>query len=487
MNNPSAFMRNLRRALTDVERSAAASPKRALQREDARDRFAAYVTRTHEPSAVREAGTHDEPDVHETARAWAPVKLLGAGAAIVFATAAAVLFVLQSRDHRVDTHALDHESSPTAFFVDAPARADSTARIPERGELGRIIAADVEPVRVRFGDGSNVRFETASAGRIVRADGRGADVLLERGRAHVSIVHHAETRYRVHAGPYIVSVTGTEFDAQWDATRAALRVSMQEGHVTIAGCGDERSAAKSESIELVCAREAEPAPVAMPPVHETPPARTVPATPSTPPVRIPRVVPTPSATVASVEPASPAPATEPSGIAAVVSELAPAPESASPSGNVALIGRARRSSASGNYNDAFAAVAGNYENLVDNAAESDVWLLADAARLSGHAREATIGYLRVRNRFPHSGAKAAFFLGRIANDSGRLQEAAAWYESSIVEDPKGTLASDAMGRAMEARERTGDLGAARSWAKTYLERFGEGAHAAHAHRLLENQ
>jgi len=93
----------------------------------------------------------------------------------------------------------------------------------------------------------------------------------------------------------------------------------------------------------------------------------------------------------------------------------------------------------------------------------------------------------LRTRFPKSRAAsmAAYTLGASAFDQRQaFADAANWFETYLREQPRGALAREALGRLMEARERAGQIEAARSAAQRYLDAYPTGPHEQLARRLL---
>ena len=80
---------------------------------------------------------------------------------------------------------------------------------------------------------------------------------------------------------------------------------------------------------------------------------------------------------------------------------------------------------------------------------------------------------------------AAFHLGQLAFDGAHAYaDAHRWFTAYLAERPGGALASEALGRTMEAEQRLGDLAAARETARRYLARYPAGAHANLANSLV---
>ena len=118
---------------------------------------------------------------------------------------------------------------------------------------------------------------------------------------------------------------------------------------------------------------------------------------------------------------------------------------------------------------------------------ADLMALAEAARYEGVTPLArrTLGV--VRSRFPGSGQahKAAFLLGRMAEDGdGDLAGALAWYGRYLDDAPRGAFRDEALGRKMTATLRLLGQGQARPLAEEYLRRFPAGSYATPARAIL---
>lgn len=115
-------------------------------------------------------------------------------------------------------------------------------------------------------------------------------------------------------------------------------------------------------------------------------------------------------------------------------------------------------------------------------------LAADAARLSGHPREAAAHLTQLIERYPHDvrARLAAFTLGRLAlHELNQPLLAARSFARAYALDPDGELAADALAREAEAYHRAGDRGGARAAAKRYLARYPEGARRKELSSYLE--
>jgi len=106
---------------------------------------------------------------------------------------------------------------------------------------------------------------------------------------------------------------------------------------------------------------------------------------------------------------------------------------------------------------------------------------ADAARLAGDVVLARELYVDVRARFPGTpqAGRSAFLLGRMAQASGALDEAVAWFEIA-ARDERGAYAQEALGRWTEIEQSRGDVARARVLAADYLKRHPGGPYARYA-------
>jgi transmembrane sensor len=117
----------------------------------------------------------------------------------------------------------------------------------------------------------------------------------------------------------------------------------------------------------------------------------------------------------------------------------------------------------------------------------ELLLAADAARLSGHPREA-LPYLARAERLAGSdsrGASAAFTTGRILARLGRAAEAASAFERVLEGEPSGSLAESAIVRAVEAHESAGNRARAAILARRYVASFPDGRWVERMRSLAE--
>ena len=317
---------------------------------------------------------------------------------------------------------------------------------------------------VTFSDGTQMRMEPRSRGRVVDLDRRGGRVALFDGRAHVEVRHRSDTRWLFQAGPFEVRVHGTAFTIGWDAVRARFDLRMESGVVSVAGplSGGEIVVGAGETLSIGLGDEERataggkaPAAAASPPPGAGPPV-------------------------------------EPSADSSAGQAVAPG-RSGSRRREIAGRGHARP------VRDWRAELADGQASLVvadaqrrglgqvlETADSEDLAALADAARYVGSEDLARRALLSQRRRFAGSvrAAEASFLLGRLEDESSAASpHALAWYDRYLEEAPAGTYVSEAMGRKMMVLERAHRHDEAAAIASDYLRRFPAGSYA-HAARLL---
>jgi TolA-binding protein len=345
---------------------------------------------------------------------------------------------------------------PLTFTVGTP---------PRPGVLGESVAAPAESgTSLRFSEGSRIALDPLGRAKVARSNAAGAELVLESGRARVDIVPRVESLWRVQTGPFVVLVTGTRFDVEWDPASDRFQLALYEGKVTVSGCsfGAGKKLIAGERAEASCNAK-------------TDTVRPISAAPRGEP--------------AKAEQPKGAAALEPSG--ALGGAEPPNREARTPGERPARAPNDWTALArSGRYRDAYAAAssAGIAEECGRRNAD-DVFLLGETARLSDHPEDARRAYQAVRRRFPGSAAaaQAAFGLGRLEVRAGNKGASAAWFEAYLAEQPSGPLAQAALGRLLEARVELGDTRAARDTARAYLQRYPAGPHAEAARDVLTNE
>lgn len=317
---------------------------------------------------------------------------------------------------------------------------------PHAGAVASWMEALDSELPLRFSDGSTVLFARGARGRVESLTASGSTLLLERGRAVVSVRHRAGTRWSVSAGPFQVAVTGTRFSVEWDPRALSFTLVMEDGSVLVSG------PPPYESVSLVAGqtfRAVLERPATLAPTNDAPSAATT--------------VPEPAGRV-SAEPA-------PSG--------APSTASGAARPGVEEPGW-RELGRRGEYPRAIQAVdREGSATVIAGASAPDLLLLGDVARFSGRPQLAREAYLAARARAPGTtaAAQAAFALGRLGDG------ALGWFQRYLAEAPDGPLSREALGRVLELQHGAKSSEAAAT-ARRYLATFPAGPHAALARSVV---
>jgi TolA-binding protein len=314
-------------------------------------------------------------------------------------------------------------------------------------EDGRVIGA--EATKIVFSDGSEATLGRGAEAQVDKLTEHGAEVVLKRGSMRVSIAKKAQAAWTVAAGPYDVQVTGTAFDVTWSNQAQTFDLRMQSGAVIVTGplalsgiplrAGQHMFGGVKEGRLTVEGGSSAPA----------------------------------AAPVVGLEPA-----------AAAATPVPNAPALAARAGNEPHAWT--RQVAQGKFNAVLAeAEQRGLDRTLGSGSLEELAALADAARYAGRGAIAKRVLLAERQRFPSSAPArdAAFFLGRIAEDSGG--GAIEWYERYVSESPRGPYASQAFGRKMMLLYKQRGAAAAEPVAQEYLKRFPNGPYAAAARKIDE--
>jgi hypothetical protein len=308
-----------------------------------------------------------------------------------------------------------------------------------RGELGApLVAAEARPLDLVFSDGSFLALAPTGRARVTAIDSRGAAILVERGRADVSVVPRKNGSWRVDVGPFEIHVKGTRFSIDWDPETEQLDFHLHKGAVVItAPCLEGgRSLVAGESLNASCRARAPE--LAAPAV--APPAPVVAA--EVRPTARPRLAATPAAPTW------------------------------------------RQLAGAQDYRAALAAaVRLGFERELRLGSPADLLVLGDVARLAGDPERAVQAYEAARRKHP-AADRSAFAIGLVEFDHHhRYRQAAGWFAAYLGEQPDGPLVEEAQGRLMEAWQRAGEPGRAREVGAAYLARYPRGQYAELARRL----
>jgi transmembrane sensor len=305
-------------------------------------------------------------------------------------------------------------------------------RFADGRSLGAVEASPVGAV-LPMSDGS--RVDLAGGARFVPLESNGASfvAVLERGSAHFEVRPGGPRRWQIECGLATVEVVGTGFDCARAPGR--LRVSVQHGAVLVRGerVPDRvRRLAAGESLEVLDA----PAPAE--------------ANRQRPSDRAPEA---PGATIVAA----------PARRDPVVAEGA---------------GAWRELARDGHHREAFATL--GPQGLLRETKRrgvTDLLVLADVARLSGHTAQAVAPLERILRDFPGDpqAPLAALALGRLELDTlDRPAKAAAALNRALSLGVPLSLREDVRTRLVEAYARAGNRAAAQAAAAAYLREFPNG-------------
>jgi len=312
-------------------------------------------------------------------------------------------------------------------------------------------------IKLLFNEGTEFLLMPGTRSRLRAVDASGARIAIEQGTAsfQVTPAPGKDRRWQVDVGPFLVTVKGTVFTVSWDAATETFELKLRHGRVAVSGpvngktTGGEIEVQAGQRLRVDLPRGETV-------ISEQDPSdwNDAPAAPAAPP--------------------SEAPADRPA--------RPPAPRHVDGD-------RGWAAALAGGQLDRILAEAehAGVRATLDKASSDDLLALADAARYRRRMELARDALLAERRRFPDSPRTldAAFLLGRVeeASDSG-LQRALGWYDDYLTRAPKGTYASEALGRKMTLTSKLQGASRARPVAEEYLRRFPNGTYAGPARAFV---
>jgi len=334
------------------------------------------------------------------------------------------------------------------------------------GDGGYLRELGSDGITLSFSEGTEFALMPGTRGRLRAVDGSGARIAIEHGTASFRVTPASKRRWLVEVGPFLVTVKGTVFTVSWDPSSERLDLSLRRGRVTVSGPvsgGDITLQAGQRLVVNLPASEAL--------ITEEKTEQAWGALPSD-----------------SVVPPTPGPSERPSpsaqrpagrGAAAAWPEPSDAKVESERGWTEAL--------ASGQWDQILAeAEHGGVKATLEKAPIEDLFALADAARYRRHMDLARQTLLAARRRFPGSARSldAAFLLGRVEEESDNgMEKAVRWYNAYLARAPRGTYASEALGRKMILSSKIGGTARAQPVAQEYLRRFPRGSYAGSARAL----
>lgn len=374
-----------------------------------------------------------------------------------------------------------------------------------------------EGTELRFSEGTLARVQKNSRAMVSHLDARGATVTLAEGSLHLKVVKRPRAAWRVEAGPYLVQVTGTQFDVHWNEARKHFQIDLHEGSVNVSGpslLSPQRLAA-GHTLRV----DGQDAPMTITPLSANSPTALLGAAPITPPSSITQATLDPLAPRArqwayvphkrahariatsgtATRAAAPVPsAAAPQPPARLESSVAIAPPRPAPTSPAPAVLPPPQPPAPVSWSTLlqggdFAAVVHEAEResveaVVAQRPLPDLQALADAGRYTGNAAIARKALQALRQRFAQSEAaqKATFELGRLEDDHARAPaRAVPWYKQYLSESPRGVFAEDALVRLMIAHVALKHDDLAALDADKYLQLYPTGGHTDLAKKVSQ--
>jgi transmembrane sensor len=293
---------------------------------------------------------------------------------------------------------------------------------------------------VDFGEGARVTVGAGGRLEVLERDEQRVTLALPRGLSQFDIKPGGSRRFRIECAGVTVEVVGTQFSVE--RSLRAVRVEVQRGRVLVRGAGVPGGARAVDAGAVLVVETASEAPKAL--------GDQLSPSPSAAPRAAPSV---------SSSPAAPASGERDAG--AVWREAASDEDWNRAWASLGSEGVARQSGRADSVTELFA--------------------LADVARLSGHPEAAVVPLRKIVERHAEDprAAVAAFTLGRVWLDAlGNPALAVSAFKDALALRLPASLAEDAQARLVEALARSGDVQEAHAAAVVYRGRYPAGARRA---------
>jgi ferric-dicitrate binding protein FerR (iron transport regulator) len=102
-------------------------------------------------------------------------------------------------------------------------------------ESGYVRSTGPSGARLTFSDGTEVDLQDGARARIAAVDAHGARLAIENGHAALNIARLPGAAWYVDAGPFVIQVTGTQFDVDWSSYDDTLSVDLHDGSLVVSG------------------------------------------------------------------------------------------------------------------------------------------------------------------------------------------------------------------------------------------------------------
>jgi ferric-dicitrate binding protein FerR (iron transport regulator) len=102
-------------------------------------------------------------------------------------------------------------------------------------DSGYVRSSGPSGARLSFSDGTRVDLQDGARARIAAVDAHGARLAIENGHAALNVAHLAHAAWYVDAGPFVIQISGTQFDVDWSSYDDTLSVDLHEGSLVVSG------------------------------------------------------------------------------------------------------------------------------------------------------------------------------------------------------------------------------------------------------------
>jgi ferric-dicitrate binding protein FerR (iron transport regulator) len=102
-------------------------------------------------------------------------------------------------------------------------------------DSGYVRSSGPSGARLSFTDGTRVDLQEGARARIAAVDAHGARLAIENGHAALDVARLPGAAWYVDAGPFVIQVTGTQFDVDWSSYDDTLSVDLHEGTLVVSG------------------------------------------------------------------------------------------------------------------------------------------------------------------------------------------------------------------------------------------------------------
>ncbi|MBN2529411.1 MAG: FecR domain-containing protein [Deltaproteobacteria bacterium] len=339
---------------------------------------------------------------------------------------------------------------------------------------------------IRFEQGSQFRLSSRSSVQMMSHSSDLVQLALISGKMHARVIGNGKTQWKINAGPFVLSVSGTAFSVIWKADRSIIAVEVEKGPVLVQGAllsehgielqggnavwvdaqnGTVKMSPKILSLDAVhhASIQLEPIDVYQVDVFNSRLRMSD---------KRDTVVDAPVLLNSEANNDRLVIRRTPDGDA--VGAMSPIPEW--------LLAYRRE-----NYSEALLrARATGVDEIMEESSADQLWCLAETARQLGEAQLQQQVLERIRQRFPESDKSkvAAYMLGHILlahpHEKGL---AARWFKMYLQEASRGKMRQEAYRSLMTAYWESGQMVRARDTAEQYLDEYPNGLYAFRALEL----